>query len=427
MKLASLRWWIAAVLMAASVLNYLDRVALGVASAPIRDELGLSATQYALIVNAFLAAYTLSYGFGGMLVDRLGTRRSVVLTLVWWSLANMAHALAATQAHLMVCRFLLGLGEATFYPAAIRCAAEWFPPRERSKCVGMILAGASLGATLAPPLVAGMIAVPGIGWRGAFLVTGALGFLLLPAWLVLYRRPEEHPMLTPSEREYLEAHRPPAAAAARPWPVRAVMAHRQAWVVLAARMLTDAAWYLLLFWLILYLQKGRGFTPGMVAAYGWIPYAAADLGALCGGWASSTLIRRGWSVVRARTRCMAAFAMLLPACLAGYFAPAEAPWLAVLLISVATFGHMAWGTNSLTLHSDLFPTHTVATFMGITGAAGSIGGIVAQQAVGALVDLSGTYLPVFVAAACCHPVAAVVLLVGLRSAAPLPEPGVPQR
>lgn len=407
-----LRWAIAVLLVGASVLNYLDRTALGVASSHIKDELHLNASQYALVINAFLAAYTLSYAFGGVIVDRLGTRRSVLITLAWWSAANMAHAVVRGMGDLMFFRFLLGLGEAMFYPAAMRAIAEWFLPKDRSKPVGMILAGASLGAMMAPMIVGAMMATPGIGWRGAFAATGALGFLLLPAWLLLFHPPARHPWITPTERAYLD-EATGATKARRPWSVGDVLAQPQAWILVVIRALTDASWFLLIFWLVLYLQRARGFTDLMVAQLAWIPFATADLGALFGGWLSSRLILRGMPLLVARRRCMLGFASLMVLTLVGFWIPADMPYVALAFFSIATFGHMAWGTNQLTLHSDLFPEERVATIMGVTGAAGSIGAIIAGQLMGGLVDHLGTYLPVFITTACLHPLAALIVYFGL--------------
>jgi len=415
LKIPNLRWWVAGLLVTASLLNYLDRTALGVAKADITAELQLSGTQYSWVVNSFLIAYTLSYLFGGMLVDRIGTRRSVGLSLSWWSLANMAHALAGSLGTLMGFRFMLGLGEAMFYPAAMRGIAEWFQPRDRSKAVGLLLGGASLGALIAPILVGSMQDMPGVGWRGAFVVTGALGFVLLPFWLYFQRTPREHPLLTEPERRYLEAGAGSAVPEGeRRWTIREVLSVRQAWVILAARALTDAAWYLILFWLIGYLQETRGFTSAMVVKYGWIHLATADVGAVFGGWFSSMLIRRGMPLIAARTRSMFVFALLMTASLAGYLVPADMPFVALGLFSLATFGHMAWGANSLTLHSDLFPASRVATIMGITGAAGSLFAVAVNGIVGPLTDHFGNDAPVFIATGCLHPLAAVIIIVGLR-------------
>ncbi|MCC2672494.1 MAG: major facilitator superfamily 1, partial [Armatimonadetes bacterium] len=190
-----------------------------------------------------------------------------------------------------------------------------------------------------------------------------------------------------------------------------VLALPQAWILIVARFLTDASWYLVVFWMMLYFQNGRGFSDGMVAQYGWIPFGTADLGALFGGWFSSMLIRRGMGTAQARSVSMFSFALLMVFTLVGFLVPANAPYWALACFSIATFGHMAWGTNQLTLHSDLFPEERVATIMGITGAAGSLGGVVSGTVVGLLVDrMGGSYLPVFICTAALHPIAATLVL-----------------
>lgn len=421
MKIPYLRWWIAALLVCGSVLNYLDRAALGFAATQIKAEFHLSETQYASVISAFLAAYTLSYLFGGALVDRLGTRRSFVVTIVLWSAANAAHAFSRSWEELMALRFLLGLGEAAFYPAAMRACAEWFLPKDRSKPIGLFLGGASFGAVIAPVTMAGMMEVPSIGWRGAFVITGVLGFVLVPFWLALYRLPRHHPRLTPAERDYLgdtlagEGEREP------PWTFRKLLALPQTRTLILARALTDASWYILLFWLGKYFREGRGFTNEMVLWLLWIPYAAADIGALAGGWISSSLIRRGGAIVAVRTACMLAFALLLPCTLLGFLAPS--PYVALALISVAMLGHMAWGTNQLTLHTDLYPSHSVGTMMGITGAAGALAGIGVQLLVGQALDTTHSYLVLFLTTACLHPAAALYVRYRLRSAAVVDDGG----
>jgi ACS family hexuronate transporter-like MFS transporter len=407
--------------MGGSVLNYLDRAALGFAATQIKAEFHLTETQYASIISSFLAAYTLSYLLGGVLVDRLGTRRSLVLTVVLWSAANMAHALARSAGELMALRFLLGLGEAAFYPAAMRACAEWFLPRDRSKPIGLFLGGASFGAVIAPVVMAGMMEAPSVGWRGAFLVTGALGFVLVPFWLSLYRLPDRHPRLTESEREYLGEALAGTEARERPWPFRKLLRLPQTGVLILARAMTDASWYVLLFWLGKYFREARGFSNAEILGFLWIPYATADLGALAGGLISSALIRRGASIIAARTSCMLVFALLLPCSLAGFLMPSSHGALA--LISVATFGHMAWGTNQLTLYADLYPSHSVGSMMGITGAAGALAGIGVQLLLGRSLDLTGSYFLLFLTTACLHPFAALLVQRRLRSITVFQEAG----
>lgn len=415
LKIPYLRWWIAGLLVCASVLNYLDRAALGFAATEIKRELHLSETQYASIISAFLAAYTLSYLLGGVLVDRLGTRRSLVLTVGLWSAANAAHALAQTTGHLLALRFLLGLGEAAFYPAAMRASAEWFVPKDRSKPIGLFLGGASFGAVIAPIVMGKMLDLPAVGWRGAFALTGALGFVLIPLWLLLFRLPQQHPALTEAERHYLGEVLDHPARAERPWPVARLLRLRRTWLLIMARALTDASWFVLLFWLGKYFREVRGFTNAQVGWFLWIPYAAADVGALAGGWISSAQIRRGMPTLVVRTTCMLVFALLLPCTLAGFLSPSAGTALA--LISVAMFGHMAWGTNQLTLYPDLYPAHSVGTMMGITGAAGALAGVAVQLLLGTLLDATHSYFWLFVTTAALHPVAAVVIRLRLRRAA----------
>lgn len=419
MKIPYLRWWIAALLVCGSVLNYLDRAALGFAATQIKTDFHLSETQYASIISSFLAAYTLSYLFGGALVDRLGTRRSFVLTIVVWSAANTAHALARSAGDFMALRFLLGLGEAAFYPAAMRACAEWFLPKDRSKPIGLFLGGASFGAVIAPVVMAGMMEIPEVGWRGAFVMTGALGFVLVPFWLALYRLPNRHPWLTVAEHGYLGEALTAPGKRDRPWPVRKLLRLPQTGVLILARAMTDASWYVLLFWLGKYFREARGFNNEEVLYFLWIPYAAADIGALTGGWVSSGLIRRGAPIVATRTSCMLVFAMLLPCSLAGFLMPSSLGGLA--LISVATFGHMAWGTNQLTLYTDLYPSHSVGTIMGITGAAGALAGIGVQLLLGWSLDETHSYFILFLTTACLHPVAALLVRRRLRSIRVTPE------
>lgn len=419
MKIPYLRWWIAALLVAASVLNYLDRAALGFAATQIKAEFHLNDAQYGEITSFFLAAYTLSYLFGGMLVDRLGTRRSFLITVALWSTANMAHALAHSLGDLMALRFVLGLGEAAFYPAAMRACAEWFRPADRSKPIALFLGGASFGAVIAPIVMAGMMELPAIGWRGGFAVSGGAGFLLLPVWYLVYRLPQDHPRLTDPERAYLAADPlAPAESAAR-WSLREVFRQPLTVRLIVVRGLTDAAWYILLFWLGKYFREVRGWDNRHILLYLWIPYAAADIGALTGGWISSEMIHRGFPANRVRALCVLGFTLLLPASLAGFFAPTAA--VALALISVATFGHMAFGTNNLALHTDHYPPGSVGTIMGITGAAGALAGIGAQLWVGRSIDATHSYLYLFMTTACLHPLAALILMSGLlRKVEPRP-------
>lgn len=401
MRTERLAWMVAALLFAASVVNYIDRAVLAVVMPQVRRDLGLTATDYSLAVNAFLGMYLVAYILGGRVADRLGCRRTFLATILFWSLASMAHAAVRGLGTLALFRALLGLGEAGFYPAAIRGAAEWFPPESRAKAVGLVLSALSVGTLLTPPLVA-LIALR-YGWRASFLATGALGLLLVPLWVGLHRKirgaygaADPAPALNSGPRQSGEEGAP----------LGQVLRARKYWCVLAARGCSDAAWYFYLFWMPGYFQEARGLTLEAVGRLLWIPYFSAGVGALAGAWAASALIRRGLGLNRGRKTVLVASAAL---CFAGSWAwlPPGAP-LALALVSLALFAHQAWSTNIHTAITEISPPAQVSVLYGITGAAGTLLGAVVQSAVGPVVDRVG-YDPAFVGAGSLY-VAAVALL-----------------
>ena len=397
-------WLVVWVLFAGSVVNYMDRAALAVVMPQVRRDLGLSNTDYGLAVNAFLAAYMVCYILGGRLADRFGCRRMFSFTVVAWSLAKMAHVFARGLGSLCFFRALLGIGEGGFYPAAIRGTAEWFPPEQRAKGVGIMLCGLSVGALATPPFVAWVASLA--GWRAAFLVTGAIGFLLLPPWLVLHGRIRR----AYGTSDPAPAMRQAAAADQTAWPeasLRDVLRTRKYWCMLAARSLSDGAWYFYLFWMPGYFQEVRGFDMRSVGALLWSPYFAADAGALAGAWTASALIGRGWSLDRGRKTVLVVSAAL--ATLGGTACALPAAWLALAAITVALFGHQSWSTNIHTAITEISPPKLVAMLYGITGAAGTAMGAISQPVIGRLVDLYG-YMPAFVAAGAAYALGAVLLL-----------------
>ncbi len=404
-----LAWSIAALLFAGSVINYLDRAVLGVVMPQVRHDLRLSNQQYGWVVNAFLTAYMVSYVMGGRLADRFGCRRLVAWTAALWSLAGMAHAIVRGLAGLVSVRALLGLGEAGFYPAAMRGVSGWFPPKDRAKAVGLFLSALSVGTLLSAPIVAGI--TDRFGWRASFVVTGGCGFLLLPPWLYLHRHirriygvPDPSPALRAVEGTGGEVS------------LVYVLKSRKFLCTMGARGCSDAAWYFYLFWMPGYFQEVRGLRLALVGRLFWIPYLAAGAGALIGAWASSSLIHRGYSVDRGRKLVMAP-AALVAACGASiYFAPWNA--LALAIMAGALLGHQAWSANIHTAISEISPSGHVAVLYGITGAAGTMLGAVAQLAIGPVVDAAG-YELVFIGAGLAY-----ALAVGLLFAAGKIEPVV---
>jgi len=404
MSIPHLRWWIAGLLFLSTVINYIDRQTLSVLAPVITQELGISEIAYGNILTAFLAAYTVMYLGSGLLVDRLGTRVSLATFMAWWSAANMAHALARGPWSLGGMRFLLGLGESGNFMAAFRAVSEWYPPHERALVHGLVQAGAAMGAIIAPPAIT--LIAANYGWRPAFVVTGGLGFVWLIAWLVLYRPPQTHPWITPAERKHVlgdEAEAGIVPAVRVGW--REAFMLPQTWGLLWGRFLSDPVWWFYLFWLPKYLVDRRGFTLTEMGMLAWMPYLAADCGAIAGGWASGRLVARGLSPITARLAVMLPFACVMP--VSFVIDRVESRWLVLGLICLVTFAHMAWKTNQTTLTNDVYPTATIGTVSGILAFGTGLGGTLFTWLTGYCVEWFG-YGMIFVVMGLLHPLSYLV-------------------
>jgi ACS family hexuronate transporter-like MFS transporter len=366
-----------ALLFFATTINYIDRQVLGILAVPLGRTIGWSESDYGLIVTAFQAAYAVSLIGLGRLIDRVGTRLGYSLCVAFWSVAAMAHALARTAFAFGAARFALGLGEGGNFPAAIKTVAEWFPKRERALATGLFNSGSNVGAIIGP------LAVPWIAvrwsWRWAFILTGAIGFLWIALWLLLYRRP-------PVSRE------DEGAIAARiPW--SRLIPHRVTWALVIARFMTDPVWWFYLYWVPKFLNQNNGIDLGQLTLPLIVIYVAADMGSIFGGWLSSMLLKRGWTSSSSRKTAMLVCALLVTPI-------AAAPWLSnlwaeVALLSLATAGHQGWSANLYTLVSDVFPKQAVASVVGLSGFGGSIGGMLVASATGLILQATGSYVAVF--------------------------------
>ncbi len=395
-KIPGLRWYIVALLCLASELNYLDRQTLSVLAQTIQDELGITTMQYANITSAFLVSYTIMYAVCGRLVDVLGTRYSFIFFVSGWSVANMLHTFARTAAQFSVCRFLLGATEPMSFPAGIRAVTEWFPLRERALAVGIFNAGTAIGAAVAAPMVAWVTLA--WGWRYAFIVGGVLGLVWVLAWAVVFRLPRLHAWLDPRELAQIEEGQDPAAAAAPPVPIRRLLSTRAVWGCIMARVLTDPISYFFIFWMPKFLQQERGFNLADLGRYGWIPFVGLALGNLAGGAVPGYLLRRGWSLDRARKRVMLTASAVMPVSLVTIIL-LPSPVAAIAMISVAMFAHAAWA--NMALPTEVFPKHVVGSVTGFAGAFGGIAGILTQQAIGWTVQ-HVSYTPVFLVCSVMH-------------------------
>ena len=432
-RIGRFRWTICGLLFFAATINYIDRQVIGILKPTLQAEFGWSEIDYGDIVFAFQLAYGIGLLAAGRMIDWLGARTGFAVAIVIWSVAAMAHAEAAvfgpaaagvlalvgltysaSVAGFIVARLALGFGEAGNFPAAIKVVAEWFPKRERAFATGLFNSGTNIGA-LVTPLVVPWITIRW-GWYWAFIATGAIGFLWLAAWWVTYDKPENHPRLTASELAHIRSD-PPDLTTRVPW--RSLMGHRQTWAFAIGKFLTDPVWWLYLFWVPDFLHRNHGINlstmgPPLVAIY-----LIADIGSIGGGWLSSWLIKRGWTVNAARKTAMLACALsVLPMVFAS---GAKDLWVAVALISVAAAAHQGWSANLFTLVSDMFPKHAIGSVVGFGGMAGAVGGMLIAKLTGYLLQATGSYVPVFLIAAFAYVIALSIihLLVPRLDPAPL--------
>jgi ACS family hexuronate transporter-like MFS transporter len=386
------RWVICGLLFFGVTKNYMDRQVLGVLKGPLQHEFGWNEIDYGNLVFSFQAAYALGMIFVGRLIDRLGTRIGYAVAMVFWSLASMGHAIAFSLPSFVAARSALGFGEAGVFPASIKCVAEWFPTKERALATGIFNAGTNIGAIVTPLLVP-WIAVH-LGWRWAFLLTGSLGFAWLVLWLWLYRKPEEHPSCSGGERAYIRSD-PVEQTGKIKW--RQLLPHKQTWAFAAGKFMIDPIWWFYLFWIPDYLQRQHGLHLTQIGLPILVIYVISDLGSIGGGWLSSSLIRRHFSINASRKWAMLICALcVIPVAVVFRV---SGLWLATLLIGLAAAGHQGFSANLFTLTSDLFPSRAVASVVGIGGMAGAVGGMLIAEIVGHLLQWTGSYMiPFFMAA-----------------------------
>lgn len=392
------RWVICALLLFGTTKNYMDRQVLGVLKTTLQHDLGWSEIDYGNLVFAFQAAYAVGMVVVGRLIDRIGTRVGYALAMVFWSLASMGHALGRSLTSFMVARSALGLGESGVFPASIKTVAEWFPKKERALATGIFNAGTNVGA-IVTPLVVPWITIQW-GWRWAFVITGALGFVWLAFWLVLYRKPDEHPQVSQAELDYIRSDQQtptPRVQWAR------LIPHRQTWAFVVGKFATDPIWWFYLFWVPDFLQRKHGLALMKIGLPIMVIYVIADIGSVAGGWLSSWLIVRGQSVNVARKATLLLCAVCVVPIVYAY--RIESTWGAVLLIGLAAAAHQGFSANLFTLTSDMFPADAVASVVGMGGMAGAIGGMLIAKVVGYTLQWTGSYMIPFLIAGCAYLVA----------------------
>ncbi len=408
------RWVICSLLFFATTINYIDRQVVSLLGPTLSAEFGWSDLDYSHIIFNFTLAYAIGLLAVGPLIDRLGTKLGFALAIAFWSLAAIGHAVAhlyngpaipsidisastgfafvslvGTVAGFSLARFALALGEAGNFPASIKATAEWFPKKERALATGVFNSGTNVGALVAP------LVVPWItltwGWSWAFIITGALGFIWLAVWLLVYRPPREHPSLSKAELDYIESD---PVESVQPIAWSRLLPHRQTWAFVAGKFLTDPIWWLYLYWVPDFLHKAHHIDLKGSALPIFVIYQIATVGSVAGGWLPARLMAKGWTLNRARKT-----AMLVPALcvLPIVFAPrVSSMWLAVVLIGLAAAAHQAWSANLFTFSSDMFPKRAVGSVVGIGGMGGAVGGMFIALAVGQILTATGgSYVVIF--------------------------------
>ena len=395
-KIKNLKWWICTLLFLATLVNYLDRQTLAVATPEIVREFGLSNQDVAFINNAFTAAYTIGQLLMGRFVDILGTKAGFAFIMIFWSAAGILCSMARGALSLSVFRFLLGLGEAGNWPVSVKAVSEWFPAKSRSIGVAFFSSGSGVGAMLAPIVIAQIIIWA--GWRMSFIAIGTLGFLWLPLWWWLYKSPRQHPWITEEELREIEAEKGTAPASSptgvtamlREW--AGLLRYRQIWGVFLIRFFSDSILWFYIQWLPKYFADERGYSMQEIRDKLWIVFLPTIFAVMLGGAASSWLIRRGWSVDRSRKTVMLVTGLLMLSSMP--VGVVESDLVALLLSSTALLAFYAYSVNTLTLPADLVPSRLVASVSGLSGMGAGIGSVCFTYMVGRVAD-AFSFTPVF--------------------------------
>ncbi len=411
----SLRWWIGALLLLSTIINYMDRQTLSVLAPYLKTEFSWSNSDFALLIIAFRIAYAVIQALAGRLIDRIGTRNGLTLSVLWYSCAAALTSLATGLKSFCLFRFLLGAGEAANWPGATKAVSEWFPRQERGWAVALFDSGSSVGGAIAPFLVLWIYHAFG-NWRPVFILISLLGFLWVTLWRLNYHPPQTHPGISPGERQMiLEDQRDgvqlqTSTNSVRP-SLRQLSRVPQTWGVVLGRSLTDPVWFFVTDWFAIYLVS-KGFRVEESLIGFWVPFLAADLGNFFGGGLSSWLIKLGWGVGRARR-----FVILI--CGLGMLSMAVAAFLSnfailVVIFAVSTFSYAAWSTMAIVLPSDLYPAHTVATVSGMSGAGAGLGTIISTYLIGRIADRY-SFAPILIGASLIPFLATLLVLLLVRN------------
>ncbi len=405
LKVPGLRWYIAVLLFLSTVICYIDRLTISILAPVIKIDLNLTNVEYAAITSWFLISYSVFQSVFGGIYDKYGTKRVFSFGIVFWSISAIMHAFTKGFRGFAVFRFLLGIGEAGNWPGSIKAIAEWFPARQRAFGLSIVNTGAALGSVIAPPLIVWLQL--SFGWRTAFIATGAMGFIWLILWLVIYRDPIKHKWLSQKEREFITSDVPEGNISTllqgkKSW--KELMGMKQVWGIIMARFFGDPIWWLYLIWLPSYLYEARGFSMKEIGMFAWFPFLASGAGSLTGGWFSGYMISRGKSVNMSRKTAIFLPTLLMPLGILAIYAPTAIQ--ALVIMSLVLFGFQFWVNNVQTLASDFFNSTEVGRVTGMAQTGAGIGAIIFTMLIGWIVD-HFSYSPVIVIGGILGPLATI--------------------
>lgn len=395
MKVKGLRWIIIGLIWLATVINYIDRSALGIMWPSISEDLGMSKSDYAIILNIFMVAYAIGQSASGRMFDKIGTRFGFVISIILWGLATILHAVARGLLSFGVFRALLGLGEAGNWPGAVKSNAEWFPLKERAMAQGIFNSGASLGSVIAPPLIA--LLWVAFGWKITFVIVGALGLLWVIPWLVVNKtQPEQHPWITEEEKGHIleNEEQQEAPETSESLSLKQILDHRESWAVLVSRFFVEPIWWLFVSWMPIYLADQYGFNVMEIGFFTWVPFVGAALGSLSGGYYAGYLMQQGASVDKARKQTISTGGIIMFAGLLATIFFANTALTFVIIVAFVLYGFQFVISNIQTIPSDLFSGPSVGSLAGLGGTVGVFSVIVMNFLVPVISQYS--YVPIFV-------------------------------
>lgn len=412
------RWVVCGLLFFVTANNYMDRQVFGIMGPELIRHFNWSPTTYTDIVFWFQIAYGIGFLVSGRILDIIGTRLGFAIAVSVWSIAAALHGAMGTILGFKVVRFLLGLSEPSHLPGAIKVVSEWFPRSERALATGIYKAGSNLGAVIVPVLVPWMFVT--FGWRSTFLITAATGFIWLAFWLKLYRLPAESPQVSDVERGYILSDPIVPVRSRVPW--RALLQHRETWAYMNFKFMTDAIWHWYAAMLPLYLSRNFHLTIKQFGLPLITVYVLSDIGSIGGGWFSSRLIKRGWSITAARKLAMfICCATTLPVL---FVTQTHSLWLVVVLVGIAHGSHQGLTANLFTTVSDLYPRNAVGSVIGLGGTAGQIGAALMTALTGMILARTGNFTVLFLVAGSTYLVAWTIFHLVVPRLEPIPGFGV---